>query len=160
MQKTTPSSPIKSILLAGLVAGTLDMLGAILVYVVIMQKTTAEKLVRGIASGAFKKDAFSGGTEMIIYGVAFHFLIAFAFTILYFMIFPYISFLRKQKILSGLLYGLFIWAVMNLIVLRIVFTTPAPITLKGFLTGAPILMIMIGLPLSFFANKYYGNKKM
>ena len=157
---TAPSKrlPIKTILPAWLVAGTLDILGALLVYSVILKKITADKLVRGIASGVFKKDAFSGGNEMIFYGVAFHYFIAFCFTIFYFIIFPYIPFLRKQKIIGGLLYGLFVWAVMNLIVLRIVFPNPAPITFKGAWIGASILMVMIGLPLSYFANKYYENR--
>ena len=160
MQNVTASSrpPIKTILLAWIVAGTLDILGAILVYTVIMKKISAEKLVRGIASGLFKNEAFTGGHEMIFSGVAFHYLIALAFTIFYFIIFPYISFFRTQKILGGLLYGLFVWAVMNLIVLRIVFPTRAPITLEGAVIGASILMVMIGLTLSYFANKYYRNK--
>ena len=152
-------SKIKTILLAWFVAGTLDMLGAILVYTVILKKVTAEKLVRGIARGIFKNDAIPGGPEMIFYGVAFHYFIAFAFTIFFFFIFPYIPFLRKLKIIGGLLYGLFVWAVMNLIVLRMVFPNPAPTTFKGAWIGASILMVMIGLPLSFFANKYYTNKK-
>ena len=157
---TTPfwRSPFKTILLAGFVAGTLDMLGALLVYVVILDKTTASKLLRGIASGVFKKQAMTGGTEMELYGILFHYIIAFAFTIFFFIIFPYISFLRKQKILSGLLYGIFVWCVMNLVVLQIVLANPAPFKLKSALIGASILMVMIGLPLSFFANKYYGNK--
>lgn len=158
LQTSFRRSPIKTILLAGFVAGTLDMLGALLVYAVILKKISAEKIVRGIASGVFKKEAFSGGTEMIFYGVVFHFLIAFAFTVFYFLIFPYIPFLRKQKILSGLLYGIFIWTVMNVIILPVIFPNRATITLNAVLTGAPILMIMIGLPLSFFASKYYGNK--
>ena len=159
MQNLTASSrSIKTILLAWFVAGTLDMLGALLVYTVIMKKLTADRLVRGIASGAFKKEAFSGGNEMIFYGVAFHYFIAFTFTIFYFFIFPYVPFLKKQKILGGLLYGLFVGAIMNLIVLRIVFPNPAPITFKGAAIGASILMVMIGLPLSYFANKYYANK--
>ncbi len=159
LQTSVRRSPIKTILLAGFVAGTLDMLGALLVYAVILKKISAEKIVRGIASGVFKKEAFSGGAEMIFYGVVFHFLIAFAFTVFYFLIFPYIPFLRKQKILSALLYGIFIWTVMNVIILPIVFPNRTPITLNAVLTGAPILMIMIGLPISFFASKYYANKK-
>ena len=155
---SSPRSPIKTILLAWLVAGTLDMLGALLVYTVILKKVTVEKLVRGIARGIFKNEAMTGGTEMIFYGVAFHYFIAFAFTLFFFLIFPYISFFRKQKIIGGLLYGLFVWAIMNLIVLRIVFPNPAPITFKGAWIGASILMVMIGLPLSYFANKYYANK--
>ena len=161
MQKLTASSrrsPVKTILLAWLVAGTLDMLGAILVYAVILKKTTADKIVRGIASGIFKKQAMTGGKEMLVYGVLFHYIIAFAFTIFFFIIFPYIPFLRKQKIIGGLLYGVFIWTIMNVIVLSIVFPQRPPIALQPALIGASILMIMIGLPLSYFANKYYRTK--
>lgn len=153
------NSKVKAIFFTAFVAGTLDVLGAILVYDVILKKISAEKLLRSIASGVFKTRAFTGGTEMIIYGLAFHFLIAFVFTIFYFLIFPYIPFLRKQKIIGGLLYGTLIWVVMNIIVLTIVFPNRPPVTLTSFLQGAPILMIMIGLPLSYFANKYYGEKK-
>ena len=147
--------PAKIILLAWLVAGTLDMLGAILVYTVILKKTSADKIVRGIASGVFKKQAMTGGTEMLFFGILFHYLIAFAFTVFYFIIFPSIPFFRKQKILSGLLYGAFVWAIMNVIILPVVFPNRAAITLTPALIGASILMVMIGLPLSFFGNKYY-----
>jgi uncharacterized membrane protein YagU involved in acid resistance len=161
MPKSTAASrrlPRKAILLAWLVAGTLDMLGAILVYTVLLQKTTAEKIVRGIASGIFKNHAMTGGTEMLLYGVLFHYFIAFCFTVFYFLIFPYVPFFRKQKIIGGLLYGAFIWIVMNLIVLTIVFPNRTMPTLSSALIGASILMIMIGLPLSFFANKHYETQ--
>ena len=149
--------PVKPMLTAWLVAGTLDMLGAIIVYTVILQKTTADKIVRGIASGVFKKQATTGGTEMLFYGVLFHYFIAFCFTLFYFLIFPYIPFFRKQKIIGGLLYGAFVWAVMNLIVLNIVFPGRPTPTLSSALIGAAILMVMIGLPLVYFANKYYNR---
>lgn len=153
-------SPGKTILLAGFVAGTLYLLGAILAYTVLLNKIAAEKLVRGIASGIFKTRAFSGRPEMVFYGVRIHFIIAFAFTAFYFLIFSYILFLRKQKNIGGLLYGIFIWVIMNIVVLSIVFPTRPPVTLTSFLQGAPILMMMmIGLPLSYFANKYYAEKR-
>ena len=148
----------KTILIAWLIAGTLDMLGALLVYAVVLKKTTAEKIVRGIASGIFKDQAMTGGNEMMLYGVILHYIIALIFTLLYFLIFPYIPFFRKQKIIGGLLYGAFIWMVMNLIVLSIVFPQRPSPTLYSALIGAAILMIMIGLPLSYFANKYYRSK--
>jgi hypothetical protein len=147
--------PAKIILIAWLVAGTLDMLGAILVYTVILKKTSAEKIVRGIASGVFKKQAMTGGTDMLFYGVLFHYLIALVFTVFYFIIFSYVLFFRTQKIIGGLLYGAFIWIIMNLIVLPVVFPARPWPTLTSALIGAVILMVMIGLPLSYFANKYY-----
>lgn len=150
--------PSKTIFFAWLVAGTLDLLGAIFVYSAVLQKTTAEKIVRGIASGVFKKQASTGGTEMILYGIGFHYLIALAFTILFFLIFPYMGSLRKQVILTAMLYGAFIWAIMNLLVLPFIFPGPPYPDLSSALIGASVLVIMIGLPLSYFANKYYANK--
>src|SRR5580698_80975 len=124
MSKSTATfwqSPIKIILLSGFTAGTLDILGAILVYVVVQGKTTTLRMLQSIASGIFGKDAYAGGMTMACYGLIFHFLIAFSFAAGYFLSFPYISFLQKHKIISGLLYGIFIWLVMNLIVVPLVF---------------------------------------
>jgi hypothetical protein len=154
MPKQTVTFPrFNKILLAWLVVGTLDMLGALLVYSVILKKTTADKIVRGIASGIFKKDAMTGGNEMLLYGVFFHYFIAFVFTLFFFLIYPYVPFFRKQKILGGLLYGLFIWVIMNLVVLNIVFPTRPLPTFESAAIGASILMVMIGLPLSYFAGR-------
>lgn len=161
--KSTPSlwhSEFKTILLAGFVAGTLDLLGAIFVYSVILNKISAVKILRGIAGTALKIPPTSGGNEMIFYGIAVHYIIAFTFTIIFFIIYPYVPFFRRQKILGGLLYGFFIWMIMNLIVLKLMAAHPLPLTLKSVLIGASILMIMIGLPLSFFANKYYKTKNI
>lgn len=90
-------SKIKATLLTWLVAGTLDMIGAIVVYSVILQIVTADKLIRGIASGAFKKEAFAGGSEMIFYGVTFHYFIALAFTIFFIIYFHMYHFLENKK---------------------------------------------------------------
>lgn len=160
MPKQTVDLPrFNKILIAWLVVGTLDMLGALLVYSVILKKTTADKIVRGIASGIFKKDAMTGGNEMLVYGVLFHYFIAFCFTLFFFLIYPYIPFFRKQKIAGGILYGTFIWIIMNLIILQIVFPARPLPTFESAAIGAAILIVMIGLPLAFFANKYYMAKK-
>lgn len=153
-------NPIRAIVLSGLVAGTLDMLTALLVYTVILKKTSAIKILHSIASGVFGKAAYEGGTEMALYGLAFHFLIAFSFAIGYFMMFPYLTFLRHYPIINGLLYGVFVWMVMNLVVLPLVFTNRAPLTLEGVAIGMSILMCMIGLPVALITNKYYAAKKL
>lgn len=103
---------LKAILKTGVIVGTLDALAAI----IILAKMNAVGVFQFIASGAFGKEAFSGGAAMTIIGILFHYLFAFSFTTLYFLLFPYATFLRKQKLVSGVLYGLFVWTVMNLIV--------------------------------------------
>lgn len=153
-------SPANAILISGLVAGTLDMLTALVVYSVVLHKTTAIRILHSIASGVFGKGAYDGGTAMAVAGIAFHYLIAFTWAILYFFAFPKIPVLKKNWILSGLFYGLFVWGVMNLGVLPLVFAHRSPLTWSSFLIGAFILMVMIGLPVSFITRKYYesGNR--
>lgn len=134
------------------------MLAAITVYAFILHKTTAIKILHSIASGVFGKEAYAGGMKTATYGLVFHFVIAFSFAIAYFLIFPHFPFLRKQKVISGLLYGIFVWVVMNLAVLPMVFDNRPPLTFEGVIIGMSILMCMIGLPISLITHKYYSSK--
>jgi uncharacterized membrane protein YagU involved in acid resistance len=147
-------SPFKVIVFAGLLAGLLDILAALLVYSVIMRTVPAILLLQSIASGIFGTSAYKGGWTMALLGVIFHFGLTFCFTIFYFLLYSYSSFLRKHHVISGILYGLFIWIVMNLGVLPLVLARTAPVTPGAFLIGALILITMIGFPLAFIARKY------
>jgi hypothetical protein len=151
-------SAIKTILTAGLMAGALDLLTAIIVYSVVMQRTTDSKLLQGIGRAAFGSKTFGDETMLALSGVAVHFFIAFSFTVFYFFIFPYISFLRRQRIISGLLYGIFAWCVMNLAVLPLLGIANIPHKWDSIARGAIILMFCIGLPVSLIISRYYMSK--
>jgi len=153
------TSALKTILLAWLTAGCLDLLAAITVYSLIMQRVTTTRLLQGIARGALGNSAYEGGTATALAGVGFHFLIAFCFTIFYFFIFPYIPFLKKQRIISGLLYGIFVWCVMNLAVLPLLNIANIPTKWDSITRGAVILMFCIGLPISLIVGRYYLLKE-
>lgn len=139
----------RNILSAALVAGTLDILAAILLYAVIMGKTTPAKILMSIASGIFGKAAFSGGTAMVIAGLLLHFLIAFIFAAFYYLISPGLTFLRRHKLVTGILYGLFIWLVMNLAVLPIAFKGMPLSDLQSALTGMAIVIVAVGIPIVY-----------
>jgi uncharacterized membrane protein YagU involved in acid resistance len=146
---------LKAILKTGLIAGTLDILAAI----VILAKMNAVGVLQYIASGVFGKEAFSGGTIMAIAGLIFHYIIAFSFTTFYFIVFPYVPFLGKQKLVGGVLYGAFVWSVMNLIIVPLSSTNKSPLTWNGASLNVAILIVCIGLPISLLASKYYSSKK-
>jgi len=153
------SSAFKTILLAWLTAGCLDLLAAITVYSLIMQRVTTTRLLQGIARGALGNSAYEGGISTALAGVGFHFIIAFCFTIFYFFIFPYIPFLKKERIISGLLYGIFVWCVMNLAVLPLLNIANIPTKWDSITRGAAILMFCIGLPISLIVSRYYLLKE-
>ncbi len=96
---------------------------------------------------------------MMLAGLILHYIIAFAFTIFFFWLFPKIKLLSKNKILTGVIYGIFIWMVMNLVVVPLSNIGPRPFTLANALINVIILIVCIGLPLSFIANTFYtkGN---
>lgn len=156
--KTKNPSAVQTILSAGLVAGCFDLLTAILVYSVAMERTTDRKLLQGIGRAAFGSNTFQDETSLALSGVGVHFFIAFSFTIFYFFLFPYLAFLRRQRIVSGLLYGIFAWCVMNLAVLPLFHVANIPNKWDSIVRGAVILMFCIGLPISVIVSRYYLSK--
>lgn len=152
------NSKIGTVFLSGLIAGTLDILAAIVIYALILQKTTPLKILQSIASGVFKKEAYTGGPEMAWYGLGFHFLIALLFAWFYFILYPHLPLLKKSTLVAGILYGILVWIVMNLVVLPIVFPVlPAKSLDFPTLLSVLILIFCIGLPIACITRKYYDR---
>jgi len=158
-QSNLLSTAIKTIILAGLLSGALDIIAALTDYYI----TTGKKpwaVLKFIASGVFGKKAFSGGGNMIFMGFLFHFIIAFTFTVFFFWLYPKISFLSKNRIITGILYGIFVWTIMNLVILPLSNTPPLTYTTFKVIKAMLILIVMIGLPLSFIAHKCLAGYKV
>lgn len=159
----TPAGPlpanaaIKTILRAFLIAGTLDIIAAILLNGALSGSIRPLRILQGVASGIFGKDAFTGGNAMALYGLLLHYCIALLFTIAYFLVFPYLTFLRTHKVLAGLLYGILAWVIMNRIVLPLSNVPMGPFRWDRALLNMVILMLMIGLPISLIVHRYYTS---
>src|SRR3954447_24185482 len=102
------------IIQAGLIAGTLDILSAFIYYYIRTGKTNFLVIFKFIASGIFGKEAGEGGTGMILTGFILHYAIAFAFTFFFFWLYPKVNIMSKNRIVTAIVYGLFVWCVMNL----------------------------------------------
>ncbi|MEN2413267.1 DUF1440 domain-containing protein [Flavobacterium mesophilum] len=149
-----------AIFITGLIAGTLDLVTAIVVYAGILDKTTGIKILQSIASGIFKKEAYSGGSQMALYGVLLHYFIAFTFTWFYYTVYPYFSFLKKNTLASGIVYGIFVWIIMNLVVLPVVFPVLPEKHLDFPLFLSIIIIICcIGTPIAFLHKKYLSLRQ-
>jgi len=145
---------LKIIIFVGLVVGTLDMLGAIIVY-----QADPARMFRFIASGAFGAGtAFSGGAIMVVWGIVFHYTIAFAWTIVFFFVYPWLPILWKNKYITGVLYGIFIWVIMNMVVIPLSAIASGPFDLTSATIGASILIVAVGLPISLLIHRYYTRK--
>ncbi|MFA6083157.1 hypothetical protein [Mucilaginibacter sp.] len=144
-----PANPLVVILIASLIAGTLDGLAAIF----ILAKGEAALVFKYIASAIYGKAAFAGGVGMVYTGIVFHYLIATCFTILFFIMYGFIPLVRKSLYLVTVLYGVFIWVVMNLLVLPIT-QIKNIITLEGALKNILILIICVALPIVLISYRY------
>ncbi|HEV8286707.1 MAG TPA: hypothetical protein VGQ09_20500 [Chitinophagaceae bacterium] len=153
-QSTAKNRALKIILLTGLLVGSLDILTACIDYYIATGRGPAGVL-KFIASGVFGRKAFTGGIPMIILGLLFHYLIAFSFTLFFYWLHSRIKYMSTNRVLTGILYGLFIWLVMNRIVLPLSNTPTIPFKLYKAVKAATILIVMIGIPLSFIMQKYF-----
>jgi len=162
-QPTTIISPLKNkttaILLTGFVAGLLDITAAC-IQAYIKHGIVPEKILRYVARGVFGKEAATGGTVMAAWGLLFHFMIAYGLTIFYFWLYPKIGWLGKNKIIAGLLYGIFAWLITNLVIVPLsAIGGPGHIVFAKIIVPVLILMFCIGLPISLMTNKHYLYKK-
>jgi hypothetical protein len=66
-----------------------------------------------------------------------------------------IAFLRRQAVISGLVYGLVVFGVMNLIVLPLSAAKPRH-SLSGDLIQIGIHMFVIGLPTALLIRRFSG----
>jgi hypothetical protein len=147
-----------TILTAWFLAGTLDITCA---FVMVAASGKNPLLVGNyIASAVFgKANAYAGGTSMVIAGLIFHYMIAFIFTVIFFLLYPRIYSVIKNKFVAGILYGLFVWCVMNLLVVPVTRIQPRPFSIVNAVENIIILMLAIGLPVSLIAYRYYYGKK-
>lgn len=146
------SNPYRAIFWAGLIAGTMDISAAFTTSA--LRGGTPARLLRYIAGGLLGPEAFQGGTGTAALGLALHFLIATAWAAIYYAASRKLRVLVRRPILCGLLYGMVVYCVMNLVVLPLSALPKPTFTLSGVLIGASILMVCIGLPIALIVRRY------
>lgn len=147
---------IRSILIAGLLAGTMDITAAIIQ--TLLANGSILRLFQYIASGVAGKPSFDGGFATAIMGLFLHYFIAMMWTWLYFSCFPKVSLFQKNWILSGFVFGVIVWVGMNRVVLPLSRVSQFPFRLDRAAIAMAILIVCIGLPVSYFANRYFKPK--
>ena len=148
----------KAVWIATLVAGTLDIAAA---HVNQLIRTGAfpARIFNFIAGGATGLEkALSGGVAVVVLGVLIHYFISFSFTLLFFVMYPVIVRISRNKYVNGILYGAIVWAVMNLIVLPYSALPAKPFVFNSqAVIGLLILMVVFGPPVSLLAGRYYKH---
>jgi hypothetical protein len=148
------TSAFATMLVAGLLVGTLDLGAAFISFYVTAGKSPL-LILQAIASGLLGPAAFSGSVGVMGLGLLLHYLIALSFTALFFGLYRQVGFVARYPLVAGAFYGLFIWAVMNLVVLPLSRFPVQPFHPLAALREALILVFMIGIPLALLASRYF-----
>lgn len=151
----TAKSSLRIILLTILLVGTLDILSAFADFYFSTGKSPFQPVLRYVASGVLGKSAFSASAYSPWLGLLFHYLIAGAFTMFYFFLYQRLQWMRYSVLLTGIVYGFFMWSFMRFIVLPLSHVpAPAPLVWWKVVKAAMILVLAIGIPLGLIARKY------
>lgn len=146
---------IASIAVTGLIAGSLDIAAALLAFLIATGKNPV-RVLQFIASGVFGMDAFSDNPMMPVVGLIFHYFIAALWTTLFFIAYPKIKFLSKHWIVSGIAYAVIVWSIMTQVVLPLSNVPQQPFDPARAALAIAILIVCIGLPISFSAKRFYS----
>jgi len=158
----------KTILIAGAVAGTLDIIAALVSgYVQRVNKDlgfidVAARILKYIAGGVFTlKTSMAGGGEMVVAGLLFHYIIAFALAAFFVLLYVNWKALSNLAVLIpfGILYGVFAWIITTRVIIPYISALPG----KPFDWGnwdhwwqarvaILILMFCIGLPIALITH--------
>ncbi|MEO7306280.1 MAG: hypothetical protein ABIR78_13080 [Ferruginibacter sp.] len=162
MTSTTRSNGIMSfpgslILKAGLLSGTLDILSACL-YSYIKKGTAPTLILQSISKVALGKTTYTNPTVLAITGLLVHFAIAFSWTVIFFFLYSRAKLMRQNRMLTAIIYGIFVWAMMSMVILPLWNNKPFVFKAENASISAMILVIAIGLPLSFIAHNHYSKK--
>ena len=150
-------SPLSAILIGGATAGACDITYAITFWA--FRGVSATRVLQSVASGLLGAPAFNGGAATAALGLVLHFCIAFSAAAIFYLAARALPALTRRAFLYGVLYGLAIYAVMNLIVLPLsAFPRKVTFALLATTTGLFVHMFLIGVPISLIVRCALSEK--
>jgi len=127
-----------AIVAAGLAGGAADILTAFVIY----RPATPDRILQAVGSGLLGPASFNQGWTSAAIGLVCHFVIAIIFAGLYVVGSSYAPVLLRKPVLSGVTFGVFVYGVMNSIVVPWSLAPERPVP--------PDHVIALGLMAHFF----------
>lgn len=156
---STASAPSSSAFLAifwgGLACGVFDITQACIAWG-IQNHVPPQRIFQSVASGLLGPKSFQGGATTAALGLFLHFLIAFIWAVIYYMASRQIPFLTERPVLAGLIYGEFVWVMMNCVVvpLSAIHRWPPRFDLASIITGPILHPVLVGLPIALAVKRW------
>ena len=144
-----------TLVVSALTGGVLDILYAF-VFAYFRNGTPPSRILQAVASGALGREAYAGGTTTAAIGLGFHFLIAFIITAIFFAAASRMPALTRRPVITGALYGIGVYLVMNFVVIPFsrIGVRPQPATI-ALVMGVLVHMFLIGVPIASGARRAF-----
>ena len=148
-----PLSTAGALVAGTLAVGVLDILDAFIFFG--LRGARPVGILQSIASGVLGRAAYQGGLRTAALGLLLHFVIAFGVVATYLLATRLIPALNRRPWMYGLLYGVVVYAVMNLVVVPLsaaaLGSGPTPLVVR--VNGVLIHMFGVGLPAALVAAR-------
>jgi uncharacterized membrane protein YagU involved in acid resistance len=152
---TAAPSSFLAIFWGGLACGVFDITQACVAWG-IQNHLPPYKIFQSVASGLLGPKSFQGGAKSAALGLFLHFLIAFIWATIYYVASRQIGFLTARPVIAGLLYGEFVWVMMNCVVvpLSAIHRWPPRTDPASIITGPILHPILVGLPIALAVSRW------
>jgi hypothetical protein len=149
---------LKPILIATLVAGTLDILSAFVFAG--MAGMTPLGVLQFVASGPFgNAPTATPGWGLI--GLLVHFAIMACMAAAFMLVAPRLAPLMRHPIPAGIAYGVLLWIIMYWLVRPLRFPDlPLPHTLKGVSQQLFSHCLLVGIPIALVASRFFATREV
>lgn len=146
---TTATNPFLAIFWGGLACGVLDVTQACIAWG-IQNHVPPQRIFQSVASGLLGPKSFQGGAQSATLGLFLHFLIAFIWAVIYYVASRRIVFMTERPVIAGLIYGEFVWVMMNCVVvpLSAIHRWPPRFDPASIITGPILHPVLVGLPIA------------
>ncbi len=141
-----------AVLYGGVASGLLDATDGVVAFY-LMYGLNPIQVLQFIASGALGSKAFDGGLTTALLGMFYHFVIAFAAAGVFAVAAYWFRVFRDHWIVTGLIFGVLVWAFMNLIVVPNSAAEPPALTLPAVLNGVLGHAVFVGVAISYFTRQ-------
>jgi hypothetical protein len=145
-------NPFLAIFWGGLACGVLDITQAFIAWGLMGVKPIS--ILHSVASGLLGPKAFQGGIQTAVLGMVLHFFIAFSAATVYYVASRWLTFMTRQAVLSGLLYGEAVFLFMHFVVVPLSAAPKGHFSMATLVTGPIGHMFLVGLPIALSVRRF------
>jgi len=144
--------PLAYVIAGGLVAGTLDIVFATSFWG-LKADVPGQRILQSVASGLFGPAAFEGGLRTASLGLLLHYLIAISMALAWYVVAKRWPMTRDLPVRAGTIYGIFLYLVMNLVVVPLSAARPGSRDPVWIGLSLAVHMLLIGIPIALFVRQ-------